>query len=195
MAADALIFDLDGTVWDSWPWYASLIGGEDEERRADVLDNLRRGRPIAKLLRAAGIREAHFRRLCGGPFHCALYSGVRETLADLSEDGVPLAAVTNLPDWIAGPMLDALQLRECFSAYVHYGSTPHHKPSPAPLLRALEELKVAPGPDAWYVGDTTTDARASEAAGVSYAWAAYGYGSDDVESDAVIDRFEQVAGL
>lgn len=195
MAADALIFDLDGTVWDSWPWYASLIGRDDGQRREAVLSDLRNGHPIARLFREAGIKESHFRTLCRDDARCALYPGVRDTLARLTDEQVRLGAVTNLPDWVAGPMLDSLELRPLFGAYLHYGSSGQHKPHPAPLLRALEDLDVSAGPDAWYVGDTETDAKASRRAELSFAWVSYGYGDGGITADAVIDSFEQVAEL
>lgn len=54
MAADAVLVDLDGTVWDSWPWYARCIGGDRPSGVARAEAALRSGRSVATLLRRAG---------------------------------------------------------------------------------------------------------------------------------------------
>ncbi len=41
------------------------------------------------------------------------------------------------------------------------------KPAPDTILKALENLGISPGPDCWYVGDSTTDTIAAKEAGVT----------------------------
>jgi phosphoglycolate phosphatase-like HAD superfamily hydrolase len=194
MAASALILDLDGTLWDSWPWYASLVGGSDDNRCAEILDSLDSGRPIARMLRDAGIPETRFRHLCDGPCSCALYPGVFEGLEELAARGTRLGVATNLPAWIATPMLDAVQISPLLESVVCYGNTTRHKPHPEPLLAVLAEFGI-PASDAWYVGDTESDATASVAAGLRFAWAAYGYGQVQPHCDRFIERFADVLAL
>jgi phosphoglycolate phosphatase len=45
--------------------------------------------------------------------------------------------------------------------------TASRKPSPVPVLKALSNLDVKPGPDCWYVGDSTTDVIAAKRAGIT----------------------------
>ncbi len=45
--------------------------------------------------------------------------------------------------------------------------TGKRKPNPEPVFRALENLGQIPGPDSWYVGDSTTDVIAAKRAGVT----------------------------
>src|SRR3954463_750137 len=101
MAPSAVIFDLDGTVWDSLPWYALLLGNGDQQAADAALAELRTARPAAVLFKDKGITRAGFRRLCSGSVRVALYDRAHESLDALGRRGVPLAAVTNLPSWMA----------------------------------------------------------------------------------------------
>lgn len=74
MAARALLFDLDGTVWDSFPWYAAVmkecVGVADTEAR------LRAGESLITFARARGVSRDRLFRACGAtgtPLH--LYPG------------------------------------------------------------------------------------------------------------------------
>ncbi|HJV60863.1 MAG TPA: HAD-IA family hydrolase, partial [Albitalea sp.] len=44
------------------------------------------------------------------------------------------------------------------------------KPAPDMVLRALDELDAPAGPDAWFVGDSTTDTVAAKRAGITAAY-------------------------
>src|SRR4051812_41857248 len=111
MAVRAVILDLDGTVWDSQPWFAELIATRTRRPVADVLKGVRRGRPpIATMLDAAGISRAAFRRLCGDGNLCDLYPEAAKTLRALRDSRIPLGVVTNLPGWLALPMLARAEL-------------------------------------------------------------------------------------
>jgi phosphoglycolate phosphatase len=57
-------------------------------------------------------------------------------------------------------------------------STRHTKPHPEPVLRAAEELAVAPR-DCLIVGDTTVDIRAGRAAGAQTVGVLCGFGEQD----------------
>jgi phosphoglycolate phosphatase len=54
-----------------------------------------------------------------------------------------------------------------FDTTVCGGDTPRRKPNPDPILKALVDLKVEPGPDTWYLGDSSTDVAAAKRAGVT----------------------------
>ena len=192
MAFRALLFDLDGTLWDSHPWYASLA--DDQER---FLESLRQGRPVATLFRRVGITPARFGRLCHDNISSLVtYPGVRETLEAASAKGVPLGVATNLPRWIAVPMLECTGVMGYFSTVVDYGRTYRRKPYPDPLLAALVDMNLAAGTDIWYVGDSPQDLRAAMSAGLSFAWAAYGYYGESLSGcHAVLARFQDVLVL
>jgi phosphoglycolate phosphatase-like HAD superfamily hydrolase len=75
---------------------------------------------------------------------------------------------------MAAPMLEATGINALFSAVVDYATTSRRKPHPDPLLCAAQQLAVETG-RCWYVGDDPNDAAAAVAAGIRFAWAAWGY--------------------
>jgi phosphoglycolate phosphatase-like HAD superfamily hydrolase len=147
------------------------------------------------LLKDADIGKASFRRRCDDSNKCKLYPGVLDALEELAGRGTRLGVVTNLPAWIASPMLDALEISPFLQSVVCYGNTRRHKPHPEPLEAALRDLDSKATEDAWYVGDTPSDAAASAAANLSFAWAAYGYGKSPPPCDRVIQDFAEVVSL
>jgi phosphoglycolate phosphatase len=196
MAARALVIDLDGTVWDSRPWLARIIGGGRGEAEATALAALRNGGAAATLLRAAGVTPASFAKVCGVASDLDLYPGVATTLRALHARVVPLGVVTNLPAWMAEPMLACSGIDGFFDSLVGWGRTRAHKPNPAPILASLADLEIEPTRDVWYVGDGTSDAEAAARARISFAWASYGYGtSRPAETDVAIAAFIEVAAL
>lgn len=192
MAPEALIFDLDGTIWDSWPWYAHLAGTQGQFSPSTVA--LEQGEPAATILRHAGVTRARFPPLCESHIsRLSLYPGVRSGLQELSERSIPTGIVTNLPEWIVLPMLRSLRLLDYFKAIVDYGKPRRRKPHPDPLVIAMQELGVARSRTSWYVGDSIHDCQAAHSAGLSFAWASYGYGRQRPPGvDKVVSRFRQV---
>jgi phosphoglycolate phosphatase len=196
MAARALVFDLDGTIWDSLPWLARVVGGKNPRNERAALESLRGGIPAARLLKAAKVDARRFRSICQEARDFHPYDGVVTTLEHVQALGRPLGVVTNLPAWIARPMLGCVGLDDCFDSVVDFGRTRRHKPWPDPLELALSELGEEPGPDVWYVGDVDADAVAAERAGLSFAWATYGYGEREPQyASTSISAFADVANL
>jgi phosphoglycolate phosphatase-like HAD superfamily hydrolase len=70
-------------------------------------------------------------------------------------------------------MLSGTDLGPLFHTVVGWERTRRHKPRPDPLYAALGDLGVPTSDGSWYVGDTTGDAEAAAAAGMSFAWAGY----------------------
>jgi phosphoglycolate phosphatase-like HAD superfamily hydrolase len=94
------------------------------------------------------------------------------------------------------PMLEYCGLRHLFGSVVDWGRTRRHKPNPEPVLVALEELEVVPAEDVWYIGDSSTDCEAARGAGISFAWAAYGYAADEPDgADKVIHAIQDALTL
>lgn len=192
MAARALILDLDGTVWDSYPWLARLAGGGGRKAEAAALAVLRDSGNAAKLLRDAGITSSRFKSICATSDELRTYAGVRSTLRALREGRVPLGVVTNLPGWIAEPMLSCTGIAGYFGSVVVWSRAQKS----SRILASLAELGVEPAPNVWYVGDLATDGAAAARAGVSFAWASYGYGAARPSgTSAVIKAFRDVAAL
>lgn len=163
VAPSAVLIDLDGTTWDSDPWYAAIV----PPRAGDL-------RPVAVRFRDSGITHAKFAKVARQHIEqLELQGQVVEVLTELHSAGVPVGAVTNLPGWITNPMLSASALGGLLDVTITYGDTRAHKPNPEPLLLGLRRLGVEPTSDAWYVGDTKGDATAARRAGISFAFASY----------------------
>ncbi len=185
----ALLFDLDGTLVDT---------------RRDITDSLnealsRVGRPPRTIDEVTtfigdGVRELFSKALGPGHLehldrccdlfirhysqHCAdhviLYPGVTDVLAHFSHKR--LAMVTNKPEHHSRLILKALKLESFFPVLIGGDTLPERKPSPLPLLKAAEQLRVDPARTVM-VGDNTGDISAARAAGMISCGLTYGYRS------------------
>jgi phosphoglycolate phosphatase len=155
---------------------------------------LKDGAAAAVLLRKAGLSKGTIRSACAAT-PPPLYPGVEDTLDLLRADRVRLGAVTNLPKWLHEPMLAAHRGTLDFETVVGWGDAPR-KPRPEPLEIGIRKLGLEPGAGHWYVGDTQSDASATEAAGLSFAWASWGYADAcPAEADRSLERFADVGEL
>lgn len=102
------------------------------------------------------------------------YPGAAALLDQLRGAGMRIACVTNKPAAQTRAVLSALGLAARFDAVVGGDDTPALKPDPAPVLRALELLQLAPG-ECMMVGDSRPDLEAARAAGVRPVIVRYGY--------------------
>jgi HAD superfamily hydrolase (TIGR01509 family) len=197
VAAAALVFDLDGTLCDSRPWYADIFVDRHGAERDAVHSRLVDGCPPVKLASDLGFSKQALLRSCESAVaDLALYPGVIRTLNTLTEREIPMGLVTGVSGRFAQLILESFGLRSYFSSVVTAEFRLQPKPHPAGLLRALREIDVAAGPEIYYVGDLSSDAGAATRAGISFAWAAYGYGPEQpIETTATLQRFADVLKL
>jgi phosphoglycolate phosphatase-like HAD superfamily hydrolase len=197
MAARVLLFDLDGTIWDAWPWYAALLEEAAGVLASGTMAALKAGRSVVSLARGVGVSRQRFRALCEEHARdLPLYPGAVDTLGLMDHRGQALGVVTNLPEWLASTMLRGSGIAPRFESAVYWGTVPNRKPHPAPILEALVRISEEPGPDVFYVGDVPTDAKAATGAGISFAWASYGYGgAEPPGTDVVLTEFAETARL
>lgn len=190
MGAITLLFDLDGTVWDSYPWYAASLQAGSELSAQKTVERLRAGENVIRLARDFGLSKSRFSLMCSQSIaELRLYPDVSEVLCCLSRRHIPMGIVTNLPKWLVEPPLRSLGM-------VHYFATCEYaagKPSPQGLLKALAGMRQQPDASVLYVGDSQTDATAASRAGVSFAWASYGYAKECPSSASfVLDSFSDL---
>jgi phosphoglycolate phosphatase len=188
--AQAVLFDLDGTLIDSAP---DLGAAADRMR-------VMRGLPSLPLENYRSMAGAGARGMLGVAFgmtpdhpeydamreeffviyenamteRTIVFEGVPELIATLQERGMPWGVVTNKSMRFAGPLTRQMPLFVSAGAIVGGDSTPFAKPHPEPLLEAARRLGVAPEL-CIYVGDDERDVKAGRAAGMSTVAAGYGY--------------------
>src|SRR5438874_2607468 len=166
MAPAALVLDLDGTVWDSYPWYATILQHLGVMSADDCIAELMAGGNIMQLLRDARVPIATFLK-AGTGNHLALYEGVPEVLGKLTERRVLVAILSGLSASVAEPMLAQVGLGTLFPIRVFAA----RKTSPLPYLRIAQSLNV-PINAAAYVADMANDAVGAARAGMPFWWAA-----------------------
>ncbi len=129
--------------------------------------------------------------------HLVLYPHALATLVALAKRGLRLAVVSDAPRREAWLRLVALGLHHLFDAVVTFEDTGRRKPDPAPFLRALEELGIAPA-EALMVGDwPERDMVGAGRLGIRTVFARYGNVFEGCEScaDVEIDDIRELLGI
>lgn len=193
--ADAVFFDLDGTLADTAPDFARILHRLQREHgrsltpfeavRAQVSHGVRGMLGIGFGITpdaeaypglAARFLEHYAEGLCIGT---CLFPGIAELLEQLETRGVPWGIVTNKPARYTHPLIAALGLETRSACVVGGDTAARPKPFPDPLLHACAEVNVEPT-RCLYVGDDIRDIAAGKAAGMTTLAAAYGYlGTND----------------
>ena len=214
MKPKAIIFDLDGTLVDTVEDIAvalnKTLGELDQPPHAPETVRSMVGGGLGKLLdramHAHGVtlerteRAAMLRRLldhyAASPAVLSrVYPGTRESLAALSDAGIPCGVCTNKPDSISRDLLEAIGLADHFAHIQGAVDGLPKKPDPTLLRRVTEALGIKPS-SAIMVGDSLVDvnaARAANLAGVIVV--SHGYSVTPVTelgADAVIHSFEEL---
>ncbi|NCN97853.1 MAG: HAD-IA family hydrolase [Rhodoferax sp.] len=188
--AQAVLFDLDGTLIDSAPDLAAAV---DTMRTARGMSSLPLSvyRPMAgagargMLGVAFGMTPEHpdFLTL-RDEFFCnyercmtqrtQIFEGVPELLSMLAGQGLKWGVVTNKSERFTLPLTRSMAMFRSAGAIISGDTTPHAKPHPAPLLEAAHRLGVQPK-YCVYVGDDERDITAGLAAGMATVAVTYGY--------------------
>ncbi len=188
--AQAVLFDLDGTLIDSAP---DLGAAADKMRTDRGLPSLPLShyRPMAgagargMLAIAFGMTPEHpefmaYREEFFVNYENAMtertviFDGVPEMIAAIVGAGLPWGVVTNKSRRFTDPLTAAMPLFASAAAIVSGDTTPHAKPHPEPLYEAARRLRVDPA-GCVYVGDDERDIVAGRAAGMPTVAATYGY--------------------
>ena len=183
-----VIFDLDGTLWDSAESVAeswNMVIDRENLGFAIKADDIRRNmgktmNQIADDVFAHLEEEARYdlARKCevfenayiaehGGD----LFDGVRETLEELLGSGVVMSIVSNCQEGYIPAFIKSMDMDRYFVDYEEWGRSGFLKADNIRLVMQRNGIERAV-----YVGDIQKDADASEEAGVPCIWAAYGFG-------------------
>ena len=207
MNYEALILDIDGTLWDS---RALVAEGYNIQLKKEGLEHLfvtaedllpLFGKVMTEIADVilASIPEADRYDLmerCMATENkyleensCRIgYPGIRETLAELSKK-YRLFIVSNSQCGYPELCIQKLDIAPFISAHMCFGDTGTSKGQT--ILRLMKEQNIT---SAAYVGDTQGDYEVSVEAGIPFIWATYGFGEPE-RYDAKIDTFPQLLNL
>lgn len=207
MRFDGIIFDLDGTLWDStekimqsWNIAAKSFEGLQNknislkqiqdvmglpmdviaERIFPELDSVEQ----KKMLNRCCEVENEYLAEQGG----ILYPEVENTLMKLSENH-KLFIVSNGQDGYIQAFLKAHNLQKYFTDFESWGNNKVPKGENNKLVIERNNLK-----NAVYVGDTQGDADSAAVASIPFVYARYGFGNVQ-KYDYVIDTFSQLSEI
>ncbi len=191
MKYDGILFDLDGTLWNStkeisisWAEALKHVPDVTEPPTIKELEGVmgmtapqlvhtlfpylteKRGLEIFDLCCEA---ENQYLRAHGGK----LYEGIEELLQGLSKQ-VPLFIVSNCNHGYIESFLEAHGFASCITDYEYIGRTGKEKWENIGLVVKRNGLKAPV-----YVGDTKLDQESAEKAGVPFIHAAYGFGKTE----------------
>lgn len=200
----AIIFDLDGTLWDasepiaeSWNVYIRMkapdvdkvitkddirgVCGKTMDEFADILIGDLEAPLRYELMEGCCAYEVEYLKGNGG----MLYPELIETLKKLSKK-YHLYIVSNCQVGYIQDFIDWSETADLFEDTEDFGTTGKGKAENIRLLCERNQIDRAV-----YVGDTIMDYRSTVEAGMPFIFASYGYGK--VEEDVpVIDCFAQL---
>lgn len=215
-----MLFDYDDTLANSFPARieaarksAEVLSSDADKEKLDRLMTEWAGRPQLEICREVTGNEAQAQLLFDAYWKwywtkatndVVLFPGIREMLEKLKDLGHTLGIVTSKARRIenehgvhgASLELERLGIFDIFDLIVGWEDVQESKPSPAPILFALDKLKAEKG-DAIMVGDSHVDIRAAKNAGVASAGATWGTVAKDLlvqtEPDFLLDSPSQLA--
>jgi phosphoglycolate phosphatase len=174
----AVLFDFDGTLADSYPAIAASVNFVRAQRglpplpESAVRVHVGRG-PGHLLTHTVGVGDpAENERIYRQHHPTVMRQGTRllqdvaATLMRLRERGLRLGVCSNKPVAYTRELLEELGVAGCFEAVLGPEDVARPKPAPDMLLACLARLGV-PAPLAVYVGDMTVDVTAARAAGLT----------------------------
>ena len=207
MNYESLIFDIDGTLWDS---RALVAEGYNIQLKAEGLEHLcvtaedlkplfgKVMTQIADVILASIPEESRYdlmercmatenRYLEENPCHIG-YPGVKETIEVLSKK-YRLFIVSNSQRGYPELCMEKLGLNPYIEGHMCFGDTGTSK---GKTIRTLMENHGIT--DCAYIGDTQGDYEATVEAGVPFIWCTYGFGTPEGYAQKV-DRFEDLLNL
>lgn len=177
------IFDLDGTLLDSFPWFLGaldLVADKHRLRRVQPgeVETLRM-MSLQEIFATLGLRRwrlpaiiRDMRRLKSEALHdIALFPGIESMLRDLHEDGLLLAMVSSDSEVnVRRSLKESAALISCFACGAALGGKAKK------FSRVMRALQVAPT-ETIYIGDEIRDFEATVASGIAFGAVSWGYNS------------------
>ena len=203
----AVLFDLDGTLWDSAEgvaasWNEALAEMKRPERTDEAGIHSVMGKTMdviaheffprespevaERMMNFCLLRENDYLRRHGG----ILYEGLEDTLKALRKEGYFLSIVSNCQEGYIEAFLAYHGLEKYFDDTENFGHTGHGKGYNIRLVLERNEIDQAA-----YLGDTLGDYDAAMEAGIPFIYAAYGFGHVPEGTPAIRDIRELPSAL
>ena len=199
-----IIFDLDGTLWDSSAQVAeswNMVLEKNTGRKwtltaADISRNM--GKTMDQIAddlfpeyepdeRYAMARYCEtFENAYITEHGAEMYPGVTETLYKMHEAGYIMSVVSNCQKDYVKAFLDSMNMHKVFTDYEEWGRSGYLKAENIRLVMQRNNIS-----EAVYIGDIQADADAAAKAGIPCIWAAYGFGRIEHPA-AVLESFDKL---
>lgn len=204
----AVLFDLDGTLVDSYTALAEAVNYARRQHGLHELSGVRIrefvGDGLDKLLQRAfeseslprsvqDAFETRYDEVCC--VESKVLADVESTLTELQKRGVVMGVCTNKPTAFSRKILDFLQLAPYFRAIVGPDLAGARKPDAQHVFRTLEQMQCD-GDAALFVGDMPIDVHAARNSGLAVAVVSTGSSSLEqltaAEPDHILGRFSDL---
>lgn len=196
----SLIFDIDGTLWDSralvaegyniqlhaegYPHLcvdAEVLRPLFGKTMSDIADAILAEIPVPeRYALMERCMETENRYLAENECNIG-YEGVKETLEALSQD-YRLFIVSNAQCGYPELCMEKLHIAHLFEGHLCFGDTGTEKGET--ILTLMRRHNIT---DAVYIGDTQGDYEATVVADIPFIWAAYGFGSPEGAAGRITD--------
>lgn len=204
-----VIFDLDGTLLDSWDALHIAVNEATRVMKRPPIDRDRMIANVGEGVEALLVKcldlpdgvpseamerfvEVYDAECCNGS---QLLPGARELIAALQRRNVRMAVCTNKPTRFSSRILECLGALEAMTGVIGPDLIGVGKPDPRPVLAALEATG-APVREALFVGDMPIDVEASRAAGLDVAVLPTGSSTHaellDADPDYLLESLDEV---
>ena len=205
MKVESLIFDIDGTLWDSRALVAdgynlqlcdeglehfcvnaeqlkALFGKTMSEIADIMLADIEVPERYSLMERCMEREDKYLRENAS---ESIAYDGVKETLTELSKR-YRLFIVSNSQKGYPEITMQKIGVEDLFTGHLCFGDTQTEKGETIKILMKKYNIK-----DAVYIGDTQGDYEATVVAGIPFVWASYGFGTP-ADYAIKIDSFKEM---
>lgn len=202
-----LLFDLDGTLWDSAKnvaisWnevlrkeapkelevdeeFVHSVMGMTMKEIADHTITKMDEENKRKVFKHCEEYEVEYLEDKGGE----LFEGVEETLKKLSQLGYKMAVVSNCQTGYINAFMTSMNMKQYFVDYEEWGRT---------LKSKAENIRLVMNRNGFdkgiYIGDTQKDMDAARGAKIPFIHASYGFGQVN-NPDAIITKFSEMLNI
>lgn len=206
-----VVFDLDGTLVDSYEALARAVNFARTETGYSPLDHQRIrsfvGDGLERLLERAfddgevpldakSLFENHYDSICCE--ESRMLEDVEETVASLYADGFSMAVCTNKPTFFSRKILDFLGIARFFEAIVGPDLAGARKPDPR-HVRYAQEATGCSREETLFVGDMLIDIEAARNAGLDIAVIPTGSTEAvvlrEAKADYFLERFSDLSAI